>query len=125
MSLIKKEENKSVVIERTELKTESEFKKEQLEKGKEYQKQNRKAHLGSYQEQKSVIDELDQAGLEQYIATTAKSAHDTRVGNFNVKINPHEFALVKLAVIKAGARSARDLLFKLIDEAGLTEPDQK
>ena len=114
MSLIK---NKPLcTAERSPLRTEIEFKHEQLEKGKQYQKDNRKSHLAIYKEQKLIIDKLDQVGLHKYVDSTLKYAHDTRVGNLNVKINAHELARIKLAILQLGSRSARDLLFGLVED---------
>lgn len=107
--------------ERDEMQTANEFKEELLEKERARQKKNRAIHLGPYKEQKKRIDQLDEAGLSKYILETEKSSHDSRVGNLNMKINPHEFARAKLAVMKSGAGSARELFFKLIEESELNK----
>lgn len=106
MSLLSKKEKPEV---REVLSTEKDLLEKQREKTRTYQKEQRERHLESWKEEKAVIDGLTGEKLLEYIDVSLSKAHEPRVGLHSMKINPHELAIIKMALELNGARSSREL----------------
>lgn len=112
MSLLKKSANRKSSDSRDQLTTESDLLEKQRERTRAYQKEQRERHLSDWKSEKESIDSMSVAQLREYIDETTENSADPRVGLHSMKINPHELAIIKLAVNLSGARSSRELFVK-------------
>ncbi|MCC3841219.1 MULTISPECIES: hypothetical protein [Vibrio] len=109
MSLLKKQSKSET---REQLTTEADLLAKQREKTRAYQKEQRERHLSDWKKDKAQIDAMDATALREYIDSTMENASDPRVGLHSMKINPHEAAIIKLALEVTGSRSSRELFVK-------------
>lgn len=84
-------------------------------KNREYQKENRKQHLSHWITEKEKVDSLSSEGVDHYLsqAIGEERQHETRVGAHTMKINPYEYALIKKAMERQGAKSSREFYIGL------------
>ncbi|HFQ5362192.1 TPA: hypothetical protein ACGVAY_004619 [Vibrio vulnificus] len=105
---------------REALSTESEIRnkvgEENKQKTQAIQKKHRERYLADWKSEKKKIDGMRSYELASYIRESLDSAFDPRVGLHSMKINPHEHAIIKLALEKSGARSSRELFVKYCKE---------
>lgn len=114
MSLIKKKAEKPTEREalsspgeiRAQLEAETKLKTQAI------QKKHREKYLSDWKTEKHKIDGMNPSELGAYIESNESNAFDPRVGLHSMKINPHELAMIKLAMEITGARSSRDLFVK-------------
>ncbi|ODS09726.1 hypothetical protein [Vibrio scophthalmi] len=114
MSLLKKKTENTT--EREALSSPSEIRAqleaETKQKTQAIQKKHREKYLTDWKTEKTSIDDMNSSELTDYINQTAEQAADPRVGLHSMKINPHELAVIKLAMALSGARSSRELFVK-------------
>ncbi|MGL1089177.1 hypothetical protein [Vibrio vulnificus] len=112
MSLIKKKTEKPTEREALSSPREirAQIEAETKQKTQAIQKKHREKYLADWKTEKSKIDGMNPEELEAYIESS--NAFDPRVGLHSMKINPHEHAVIKLAMELTGARSSRELFVK-------------
>ncbi|MFW9651205.1 hypothetical protein V3H25_22540 [Vibrio parahaemolyticus] len=114
MSLIKKKSEKPT--EREALSSPHEIRAqleaETKQKTQAIQKKHREKYLADWKAEKSKIDGMSSGELKAYLESSESNAFDPRVGLHSMKINPHEHAVIKLAMEITGARSSRELFVK-------------
>ncbi|HAS6111995.1 TPA: hypothetical protein I7139_22925 [Vibrio vulnificus] len=89
---------------------------ENKQKTQAIQKKHRERYLADWKSEKAKIDSMKGGELASYIHESLDSAFDPRVGLHSMKINPHEHAIIKLALERSGARSSRELFVKYCKE---------
>ncbi|EIE1227828.1 hypothetical protein LCX39_004247 [Vibrio vulnificus] len=114
MSLIKKKTEKPTEREALSSPREirAQIEAETKQKTQAIQKKHREKYLADWKTEKSKIDGMSPEELEAYIESSEGNAVDPRVGLHSMKINPHEHAVIKLAMELTGARSSRELFVK-------------
>ncbi|OED68885.1 hypothetical protein A165_02470 [Vibrio tasmaniensis ZS-17] len=114
MSLLKKKTENPT--EREALSSPSEIRNqiesETKQKTQAIQKKHREKYLADWKSEKSKIDGMSSEELDVYLELSEDNAFDPRVGLHSMKINPHEHAMIKLAMEITGARSSRELFVK-------------
>lgn len=113
MSLLKKSSKSET---REQLTTEADVLEKQREKTRAYQKEQRERHLSDWKREKKVIDSMSSDDLQSYVNSSLENGSDPRVGLHSMKINPHEAAVIKLAMELSGSRSSRELFVKYCKE---------
>lgn len=118
MSLLKKKTEKT--NEREALSSPREIRaqleEETKQKTQAIQKKHREKYLSDWKTEKAKIDGMTPEELALYIESSESHAFDPRVGLHSMKINPHEHAVIKLAMDVAGARSSRELFVNYCKE---------
>lgn len=118
MSLINKKATKPT--EREALAPPSEIRAqleaETKQKTQAIQKKHREKYLADWKTEKGRIDGMGFDDLAEYIALSSENAADPRVGLHSMKINPHEHAVIKLAMEITNARSSRELFVRYCKE---------
>ncbi|HCH5895033.1 hypothetical protein CRN61_13395 [Vibrio vulnificus] len=110
MSLVNKKSGKSG--EREAMSSPHEILDQIKQKTQATQKKHREKYLADWKAEKAKIDGMTPEELSAYIESTEGNAFEPRVGLHSMKINPHEHAVIKLAMEMTGARSSRELFVK-------------
>jgi hypothetical protein len=121
-SLVKKDRNADKGDDRELQMSAGEHDAIRLKKQREYNKQQRQAHLAEFNADKAHIDTLDLDGIMAYIQECETGDRLTRgdskprVGMHSMKVNGYELAIIKAAQKKVGTRSTRELFVYLCDQ---------
>ncbi|MCV5990089.1 hypothetical protein OFO94_28950, partial [Escherichia coli] len=76
----------------------AQLEEETKQKTQAIQKKHREKYLSDWKTEKAKIDGMTPEELALYIESSESHASDPRVGLHSMKINPHEHAVIKLAM---------------------------